>query len=298
MTCVFDDITSVELGGTAFPPNPITANGIRIGLDSGSLVFVLIYDATGTRALTHSGGPAITTGLHTIRAWSTDGVTSNIQIDNDTPDTATFDHTPSNSNTATVDYVLGATAGGGAYHLSHISVDGFFEYSGASSYGTTAPDLSGNGNDGVLTDADIVYYPALADGTDDVAGLGIRNKGGYIHNNGSFDIQQDSGDATLLENPFWSADSVNYDAKTFADLVAHPSFQDNVLIKWAVNEGYCYVEEVLTWPSSYIWTPETYEAMSAYLGDADCGAGELTPLVDGNGGYILDGDGYIIFAMP
>jgi len=191
MTCVFDDITSVELGGTAFPPNPITANGIRIGLDSGSLVFVLIYDATGTRALTHSGGPAITTGLHTIRVWSTDGVTSNIQIDNDTPDTATFDHTPSNSNTATVDYVLGATAGGGAYHLSHISADGFFEYSGASSYGTTAPDLSGNGNDGVLTDADIVYYPALADGTDDVAGLGIRNKGGYIHNNGSFDIQQD-----------------------------------------------------------------------------------------------------------
>jgi len=50
------------------------------------------------------------------------------------------------------------------------------------------PDSSGNGNDATGTNVALPIYPALADGTDDTAGLGITNPGGLVHNNGGYSL--------------------------------------------------------------------------------------------------------------
>jgi len=107
------------------------------------------------------------------------------------------------------------------------------------------------------------YIPALDDGTDDVEGLGLTNPPGTVHNNCESKIKQDATNTEFLDNTFWSADGVNYDAKSWADFIAHANFDNNVVLKWDSN---CWLSDALTWAQDYSWTPSAYQKVSGWVG--------------------------------
>jgi len=140
-------------------------------------------------------------------------------------------------------------------------------------YGTTLPDSYGT-NDATLTSVDFLQFPALEDGSDDVAGLGITNKpcgDTRIHNNGEFKIQQD--EAALNTNPFWY--SSGFLKKSASDLYTHLNWDNNVIIN---GTDFCDIKDVATWPIDYEWTPTAYEKMIAWLTAHGSTVGNLVPV--------------------
>jgi len=87
-------------------------------------------------------------------------------------------------------------------------------------YGTTLPDSIGT-NDATLVNTEFVYIPALLDGADDVAGLGITNPGGVVHNGGPYSI----------------SNSV-MGAVTYADLITNAVYNATVNTNGGVAEIY------------------------------------------------------------
>ena len=94
-----------------------------------------------------------------------------------------------NNGTATVTPSAGKLTISGGW-VQSISIDGTPTYNLSAWYGTTVPAVSGASfGDGTLTGGAALQFPALADGTDDVAGLGLLNPPAR-HNGGVYKIQQ------------------------------------------------------------------------------------------------------------
>ncbi len=176
-------------------------------------------------------------------------------------------------------------------YVWEVELNGISLWKAANAYDTTWPDLVGS-NNAILVNTEFLYFPVLDGGNDDVAGLGITNTRGITHNFGPQNIKQKN--ETLLDHEFWSADGINYDTKSIGDIKAHINFDNNVVFKWDSN---CFISAALTWPIGYEWIPATYNWMVARLG-TNCGAGTMTPLVDGEGEYVLAEGAYLILTRP
>ena len=100
-----------------------------------------------------------------------------------------------------------------------------------------------------------------------------------------------SAPVTLSYNEFW-VDDAEWTAKSFADLRANLNFEDNVIVCSTASS----IIAAWTWAQDYLWTPENYEKMINYLANRGCTGTSLEPLLDDSDDYILDDDGYIIFA--
>ena len=154
------------------------------------------------------------------------------------------------------------------------------------------PDSTGTNN---ATGTNVLekYIPALDDGTDDVEGLGLTNPPcdgvNRIHNNAESKIQQTEDG--LKDNPFWSANGTDYDAKSWADFIAHANFDNNVVLKW---DSSCWLSDALTWAQDYSWTPSAYQLVLSWIG-TPCWADALTPLTDVDDEYLIDANGELIF---
>jgi len=96
---------------------------------------------------------------------------------------------------------------------------------------------------------------------------------------------------SVLNNSFWATNGIPL-KKSFADFVAHQNFDENVVIKW---DEKCFISDIVTWDQSYGWIPSAYTAIKNWFGST-CYAVPLEPLVDDSDEYILDDNGYIIFA--
>jgi hypothetical protein len=197
--------------------------------------------------------------------------------------------------------------------------------------GDTTYDISGNGNDGTLsgtiatmrtTDDDApannidngfsLYEHATSDDLlvpygDDGNPLTITPPVGYtktsdnppcgvgrIHNYAESRVRQKDENTEFLTNPFWSADGINYDAKSIEDILAHYNLDDNVAFKWDED---CFLTDALTWPSAYQWTLEAALFIIAWLGTS-CGAGSLEVAYDADGTPIYDEDGSVLLEPP
>ncbi len=91
------------------------------------------------------------------------------------------------------------------------------DYHAKNAYGTTLPDSTGT-NDATLVNVDSLYLPALADGSDDVAGFGITNPRGLTHNNGPYSIQIGSTTNTFANLLTNSVNIVTNDAGLIEEL--------------------------------------------------------------------------------
>lgn len=150
-------------------------------------------------------------------------------------------------------------------YVSTISIDGLLTYELKNAYGTAIPSSNGTWPDGVLTNGGHAYYPALDDGSDDTEGLGLTNPPATVHNNAETKIKQKAANTEFLLTPFWSADGVNYDAKSFEDFITHENFDYNVLVKASAASS---IEDVLTWAMTREWTPSEYLRLIAWLGSS------------------------------
>jgi hypothetical protein len=206
-----------------------------------------------------------------------------------------------------------------------------FTYTFAEDSGGTAFDIAGNGNDGTLsgtiatmrtTDDDApasniangysLYEHATSDDLlvpygDDGNPLTITPPAGYtktadnppcglnlIHNRAESLLRQKAENTEFLDNPFWSADGINYDGKSIEDILAHYNFDDNIVFKWDED---CFVSNAVTWPIDYQWTPRAYLQIVEWLGTV-CGAGNLEPELTAEGDYTYNVEGGIVFQSP
>ena len=130
------------------------------------------------------------------------------------------------------------------------------DYLASKAYGTTLPDSTVT-NDATLVNTEFLYLPALADGTDDVAGLGITNPGGLVHNNGPHkltntdfslvDITMSGGVDGLL-----TYDSI-FDTKPFWGVGLNGTFWDDTAKQWKHFNTDAPVEQWV-WPDTYTGT--------------------------------------------
>jgi hypothetical protein len=155
--------------------------------------------------------------------------------------------------------------GGVAY--AHHTIDGvkLWEYKMGNISGSTVPDSSGNGNDGTV----VGTLGAEFDTTCPYAGLN-----------------------TLGAYPFWSANGITFDDKTYMDHILHVPFDLNVAQKYNAS---CGVDDVVTFDAL---TGAQYDGFSTWLGASSCGGTPLEPLTDVGGDYITDVNGDVIFPAP
>ena len=133
------------------------------------------------------------------------------------------------------------------------------------------------GNDSTSTTGDKRWFQALTDGTDDVAGLGIRNPAApdrFINCGTSLKwVAGNPDDAEALLSAFYSEDGINFDAKSFGDYLFHLSGNDGLWIKWGKEKNACHVEETGFYPTTKVWTLDKWEKNERYFVQGVCGSG-------------------------
>ncbi|MDB4261283.1 sialate O-acetylesterase [bacterium] len=136
-----------------------------------------------------------------------------------------------------------------------------------------------------------VYIPALQDGSACADGSPIENIGGYVHNGAPTGVLQTSN--ILLDKPIFSDDGVTFKPVTYADLQAHVNGSYNVFLQWIKKNGVLQVKEWRVFPSTKVWTEETFlQAIgwaTKYTTEGGAGALEIAYDLDGTPQINLDG---------
>lgn len=199
------------------------------------------------------------------------------------------------------------------------------------SAGNICYDISGNENDGTITSTDIIsawantasgipsyqaldgfdlythatldsiYVPHKPDGTSlsitppTGYSLDSVHPGGYVHNGGSYSVI--ATDTSLNTNLFWSDGAGTLVAKTYADFLAHFSFEYGALLQFKHVNGNCLVNQLLQYPDGVEWTPTMYENTALWVDrhSSTCGAGHLVPLTIDGGGIGPPGGTYFTY---
>ena len=120
--------------------------------------------------------------------------------------------------------------------------------------------------------------PLLSEPTTAADGNPLTNQPSKVHNGAESLLRQT--DAQMLglagdgSDTFWSDNGSVIKDISYADLLAHPSFQDNLLIKWVKVNGVCHVTELLQREFDYVYTEKNYNKDLRYIQKetADCGA--------------------------
>lgn len=152
-----------------------------------------------------------------------------------------------------------------------------------------------------------IEYPALVDGTDDVAGLGLTNKPikkgttrtGIIHNGAITKLkQQDGNEATLGHSEMWyESDTVTEKEVSHGDAKLWISGNDNTWVNFEEEDGVCYWRAGLVYESGNTYTLSEYNRNKAMLPNT-CGAGMLEPEYDLDGTVQINLDGSIELVQP
>jgi hypothetical protein len=274
----FDNVSSVSLTGY----NNITAGtkSLSMRVKPNGLADQYLFFSNGkTLFLDYLGGNTYDiwyNGINTTVSINS-GVWSTITLDVDVASEITF-----GSGANDWEMAWATLADNGSWYAA--GFDGTTAYN--SDQQTPMPNLADNA-------VGLKQYPANAALTDDVDGAGYVNTPTGIHNGGIYAIQQDAGDATLLAYPFYSADGVNYDKKTYADYFTDPSFSGNTVKKWAsASSGLCILTDAVVFDNL---TAAEYDNMVTWQGGGSCGAGVLTPALTVEGDYALTVEGYVAF---
>jgi hypothetical protein len=199
----------------------------------------------------------------------------------------------------TLDVDVGATlvlGGAGSFEVSYLTLEDNGSWEGKS-YNDTDQTMynldqatATNVNFDFWFNVESKQYPANSALTATVIpSLSIRSEGGMVHNGGLHAVSQDVGSVALLATPFWSADGIVYDDKYFTDFLPHVSYDGNVALKYSAG---CDVSDAVTFDEL---TGDEYDNMVTWQGATSCGAGNLEPLEDVGGEWILDVNGDVIF---
>jgi len=121
-----------------------------------------------------------------------------------------------------------------------------YELDASIAYGTTLPDSIGT-NDATLVNTELVYIPALADGSDDAAGIDITNPPDLVHNGGPHKVQtsvwltttsSDASDTSLQGTHYW------YPLTDLVNGVLAFRNEDETYAIWLISEDFYVLTQI------------------------------------------------------